>query len=117
MQKLGDAEVMTDMLLTFNGIGKHKSERLAAPAKRTSIIVVADNAEKLEGLSNAGTKAGRKISVLVECDTGAHRNGAHSPQQAAELAKMIDSKVGLRLASLMICPPNGGRARWNIHLF
>ena len=115
VQKLGEAEVMadagiTDLLLTFNVVGKPKLERLAALAKRTSIIVVADNAEMLEGLSNAGIKAGRKIGVLVECDTGANRNGVQSPQHAANLAKAIDSKSGLQFSGLLTYPPNGGRA-------
>jgi D-serine deaminase-like pyridoxal phosphate-dependent protein len=114
VQKLGEAEVMadagiTDILLTFNVVGKRKLERLAALAKRTSIIVVADNEAMLEGLSYAGQLAERKIGVLVECDTGAHRNGAQSPQQAAALAQLIDRKAGLRFDGLMTYPPNGGR--------
>ena len=116
VQKLGEAEVMADagitnMLLTFNVVGKHKLERLATLAKRTSIIVVADNEEMLEGLSYAAIKSGRSIDVLVECDTGANRNGVQSSQQAVEIAKMIDSKNGLSFAGLMTYPPNGGRAQ------
>jgi D-serine deaminase-like pyridoxal phosphate-dependent protein len=114
VQKLGEAEVMadagiTDILLTFNVVGKHKLERLAALAKRNSIIVVADNEAMLEGLSYAGQLAGRNINVLVECDTGAHRNGVQSPQQAAALAQLIDGKAGLKFEGLMTYPPNGGR--------
>lgn len=116
VQKLGEAEVMADagiadMLLTFNVVGRHKLERLAALANRTAISVVADNAEMLEGLSHAGIKAGRKIGVLVECDTGAQRNGVQSPQQAADLARMIDGKAGLNFAGLVTYPPNGGRVQ------
>lgn len=121
VQKLGEAEVMadagiTDLLLTFNVVGKHKLERLATLAKRTSIIVVADNAEMLDSLSYAGAKAGRKIGVLVECDTGANRNGVQSSQHAADLAKMIDQKTGLSFAGLMTYPPNGGRVQSTANL-
>jgi D-serine deaminase-like pyridoxal phosphate-dependent protein len=106
VQKLGEAEVMadagiSDMLLTFNVVGKHKLERLAALAKRTDIAVVADNADIIAGLGSAGTAAGRKISVLVECDTGAKRNGVQSPQAAADLAKKIDATKGLSYGGLM----------------
>ena len=78
VQKLGEAEVMadggiSDMLLTFNVVGRHKLERLAALAQRTGIKVVADNTDVLEGLSHAASLAGRDIIVLVECDTGAGR--------------------------------------------
>jgi D-serine deaminase-like pyridoxal phosphate-dependent protein len=121
VQKLGEAEVMadagiTDILLTFNVLGKRKLERLAALAKRTSIIVVADNEAMLEGLSYAGQQAGRKIGVLVECDTGAHRNGVQSPQHAAALARLIDGKAGLRFDGLMTYPPNGGREQSTANL-
>ena len=106
VQKLGEAEVMadagiTDMLLTFNIVGRKKLERLTALARRTQISVVADNAEVVAGLAEAGRNAGRKIVVLVECDTGAHRNGAQSPQAALELAQTIDRTPGLECGGLM----------------
>jgi D-serine deaminase-like pyridoxal phosphate-dependent protein len=106
VQKLGEAEAManagiSDMLLTFNILGKHKLERLAALAKRTGISVVTDNAEIVPGLGSAGQAAGRKISVLVECDTGGKRNGAQSPKAAVELAKVIDGTKGLSYGGLM----------------
>ena len=61
VQKLGEAEVMadagiTDMLLTFNVVGAHKLERLAALAKRVNISVVADSKEVVEGLAQAPGK-------------------------------------------------------------
>ena len=114
VQKLGEAEVMadagiTDMLLTFNVIGRHKLERLAALARRTSISVVADNSEMIEGLGAAGMAAGRSIDVLVECDTGAHRNGVQTPEAAADLAKIIDHTKGLSFAGLMTYAGTGQR--------
>jgi D-serine deaminase-like pyridoxal phosphate-dependent protein len=114
VQKLGEAEVManagiSDMLLTFNILGRHKLERLAALAKRTEISVVADNAELLDGLGSAGTAAGRKIEVLVECDTGAKRNGVQTPQAAAALAKAIDATDGLGFGGLMTYTRPGTR--------
>jgi D-serine deaminase-like pyridoxal phosphate-dependent protein len=109
VQKLGEAEVMADagiddMLLTFNVVGRRKLERLAALAKRTNISVVADGREVIEGLSLAGQMAGRDLSVLVECDTGAGRNGAPSPEAAAGLAVLIQSLKGLTYGGLMTYP-------------
>jgi D-serine deaminase-like pyridoxal phosphate-dependent protein len=106
VQKLGEAEVMAeagirDMLLTFNIVGNQKVERLAALARRTDIAVVADNHEMIEGLSAAGRAAGRKISVLVECDTGAGRNGVQSPAAARALAQAIDQASHLSFGGLM----------------
>ncbi len=114
VQKLGEAEVMadagiTDMLLTFNIVGRHKLERLAALAKRTDISVVADNAIVVQGLGEAGRSAGRNISVLVECDTGAHRNGVQSPAAAGDLAKLIDTTPGVTYGGLMTYANTGGR--------
>ena len=109
VQKLGEAEVMadggiTDLLLTFNVVGAPKLRRLAALARRTEISVVADNHAVVEGLGSAGRKAGRKIAVLVECDTGAGRNGVASPEAAAELAGQIERTEGLRYGGLMTYP-------------
>ncbi len=114
VQKLGEAEVMADagirdMLLTFNVVGLQKVERLAALAKRTDIAVVADNHEMLEGLSVAGRSAGRDISVLVECDTGAGRNGVQSPAAARDLAQAIDKSPFLSFGGLMTYAGTGQR--------
>lgn len=114
VQKLGEAEVMADggigdMLLTFNIIGGHKLQRLAALARRTAISTVADNEVVVAGLGQAGVMAGRDIAVLVECDTGAKRNGVQSPQAAVDLAKMIERTKGLRYGGLMTYARPGTR--------
>jgi D-serine deaminase-like pyridoxal phosphate-dependent protein len=114
VQKLGEAEVMahagiSDMLLTFNVVGAPKLKRLADLARRTDISVVADNETVVEGLGQAGLASGRDISVLVECDTGAKRNGVQSPEAAASLARMIDKTKGVAYRGLMTYPPVGGR--------
>ena len=114
VQKLGEAEVMADaglgdMLLTFNVVGRHKLERLADLARRTEISVVADSAAVVDGLGWAGQKSGRPIRVLVECDTGAKRNGVQSPSAASELAKHIDKTAGVEFGGLMTYPRAGTR--------
>ena len=114
VQKLGEAEVMaaagiSDMLLTFNVVGAHKLDRLAALARTTAIKVVADNEAVLEGLSHAAAQSGRDIAVLVECDTGAARNGVQSPEAAIALAQAIDRTPGLTFGGLMTLPKNGAR--------
>jgi D-serine deaminase-like pyridoxal phosphate-dependent protein len=49
--------------------------------------------------------------VMVECDTGAARNGVQSPDAAVELAKRIDQHQGLAFGGLMTLPKNGARAQ------
>lgn len=110
VQKLGEAEVMADagiidQLLTFNVVGAEKLARLAALRKRIQIAVVADSVAVVQGLGLAAKSAGRSIDVLVECDTGAGRNGVQSPSAALELAQVIDQTSGLNFAGLMTYPP------------
>lgn len=114
VQKLGEAEVMadaglSDMLLTFNVVGRHKLERLASLRRRTAISVVADSTAVIEGLSWAGSSAGRAIRVLVECDTGARRNGVQTPAAALALAQDIDRTPGMSFGGLMTYPKPGTR--------
>ena len=115
VQKLGEAEVMADagigdLLLTFNIVGAPKLERLADLARRTDISVVADHADVVAGLGEAGQAAGRDIAVLVECDTGAGRNGVQTPEAAAALAGLIDRTPGVLYGGLMTYPRPGTRA-------
>jgi D-serine deaminase-like pyridoxal phosphate-dependent protein len=110
VQKLGEAEVMADagikdMLLTFNIVGRSKLERLSNLMRRTNIAVVADNADILEGLSHAAAKSGRRLDVLVECDTGAGRNGVQTPHDALKLAQKIHVHPNLSVGGVMTYPP------------
>lgn len=121
VQKLGEAEVMadagiTDMLLTFNVVGRPKLERLAALMRRTDIKLVADNADMLPGLASAAARAGRDLVVLVECDTGAGRNGVQSPEAALALAQAIDTTQGLRFGGLMTYAATGQRLKAAVFL-
>ena len=114
VQKLGEAEAMADggiadILLTFNIVGASKLRRLANLAKRVDISVVADNPVVVSGLGEAGRAAGRDIPVLVECDTGAGRNGVLTPQAAAVLARDIDATAGVVYRGLMTYPTPGTR--------
>jgi D-serine deaminase-like pyridoxal phosphate-dependent protein len=114
VQKLGEAEVMadagiSDMLLTFNVVGRSKAERLAKLARRSEISVVADNEEVVRQVASAGRAAGRDISVLVECDTGAKRNGVQSPEAALTLAQTIDRTQGVTYGGLMTYARPGTR--------
>ncbi len=110
VQKLGEAEVMaeagiSDQLLTFNVVGASKLSRLGALRKRIDIAVVADSLAIVEGLAHAAKIAGQTLRVLVECDTGAGRNGVQNPASALALAQQIDSFRELKFSGLMTYPP------------
>ena len=120
-QKLGEAEVMvdaglTDMLLTYNILGQAKLDRLVALARRADIKVTADSAEIVEGLSDAMSRAGLALPVLVECDTGARRCGVTTPAEAIALAQTIDRAKGLAFRGLMTYPAKQSMANTNAWL-
>ena len=111
-QKLGEAEVMadagiSDILLTFNLLGRPKMAKLVDLARLVKMTVVVDNAVVAGELSQAMDAAGLALDVLVECDTGADRCGVQSPEDALALAREIDRLPGLRFAGIMTYPPKG----------
>lgn len=110
-QKVSEAEVMAnagfeDIFLPYNIIGEAKLKRLMALARRIHISVTADSAFTARGLSNAAMLADLNLAVLIECDTGAGRCGVQSPQEAAELARLIGSLPNLHFGGLMTYPSN-----------
>lgn len=112
-QKLGEAEVMadaglSDILITYNLLGAAKLARAVALARRIRLSVVADNVVVIDGLSDAFARAGLELDVLVECDTGARRNGVQGPAEAVALAERIAAMPGLAFAGLMTYPPKHG---------
>lgn len=115
-QKISEAEAMLadggidDILLTYNIVGAHKLARLRELAARVNLSVVADSTAVVDGLSATFADARAPLTVLVECDTGAHRCGVASPEAAASLATHIATAPGLRFGGLMTYPPNGGTA-------
>lgn len=112
VQKLGEAEVMadaglTDMLLTFNIVGRKKLARLKALHDRVTIRVVADSRETIAGLAETFVDPVDRLGVFIECDTGMGRCGVQTPEAAVALARHILSAPGLSFAGLMTYPAAG----------
>lgn len=108
-QKLGEAEVMADagcddIFVPYNIVGEAKLRRLIELARRVKLSVTADSAYTVRGYAVAAQGAGIELPVLVEFDTGAHRCGVQSPQEAAALAHQIAHSPGLRFGGLMTFP-------------
>ncbi|MBI3636030.1 MAG: alanine racemase, partial [Candidatus Rokubacteria bacterium] len=92
-------------LLTFNILGRAKTDRLMALAARLKrLAVVFDNEVVARALSDAGVAHGRDVPFLIECDTGFGRTGAQSPQAALELARAALRLPRLRFEGLMTFP-------------
>ena len=110
-QKLGEVEVFTDagvaddVLLTFNVLGRGKTDRLMAVSKRLErLAVVLDNDVVARGLSDAAVAHGGEVPFLIECDTGFGRNGVQSPDAALDLARVAMKLPRLRFEGLMTFP-------------
>ncbi len=108
-QKLDEAEAMVgagikDIFLPYNILGERKLERLMLLARRANLSVTADSEVVVRGLSAAARREGATLPVLVEFDSGTHRCGVASPQQAADLSRTIARSPGLRFGGLMTYP-------------
>lgn len=110
-QKLGEAEVFIDagvaddILITFNIVGRHKTDRLMQLSSRIKrLAVVADNETVVRGLSEAGVRHRRDVPLLIECDAGFGRNGVQSPDEARSLARLAMNLPRIRFEGLMTFP-------------
>jgi D-serine deaminase-like pyridoxal phosphate-dependent protein len=95
-QKLGEVEVFVDagvaddVLLTYNILGRQKTDRLMGLIKRVRrLTVVLDNEVVARELSEAARAAGVDVRFLVECDTGFGRTGVQTPDEAFDLARTV----------------------------
>jgi D-serine deaminase-like pyridoxal phosphate-dependent protein len=110
-QKVGEVEVFADagvaqdVLLTYNVLGREKTDRLMAVAKRLRrLAVVLDNEVVARGLSEAALRHGLDVPFLVECDTGFGRNGVQTPEAAFDLARAAMKLPRMDFQGLMTFP-------------
>ena len=110
-QKIGEVEVFADagvaddVLLTYNILGRQKTDRLMALTKRVRrLTVVLDNDVVSRELSEAAAHAGADVRFLVECDTGFGRTGVQTPDDALDLARKVMRLPGMHFEGLMTFP-------------
>jgi D-serine deaminase-like pyridoxal phosphate-dependent protein len=113
--KLGEAAVMldagiTDMLIAYPIVGPEKTTRLARLAEQANITVSLDSEEVARGLSEAATREGTKIGVLLELDVGFERCGLSHEADVLALARKIADRRGLEFRGLMFFPGHFGVA-------
>jgi D-serine deaminase-like pyridoxal phosphate-dependent protein len=113
--KIGEAEVMleagiTDMLIAYPIVGPKKTTRLAQLAERARIAVSLDSEEVARGISEAATRAGTEIGVLLEMDVGFERCGLNAEADVVALARKIADLRGLEFRGLMFFPGQFGVA-------
>ncbi len=115
--KLGEAEVMLeagirDILIDYPLIGAAKTRRLAQLLERGARIRVAlDSLESIATVARAARLTGTTVDVLVEVDTGLHRVGVTTCQEAVTLARDIVNQQGLRFQGVASFAGHIGRAQ------
>jgi D-serine deaminase-like pyridoxal phosphate-dependent protein len=108
-QKLGEAEVFAgagfeDILVPYNILGAPKLERLTRLARRVHITVAVDSEFTARGIAEASQEAGTNVDLLVEVDSGGHRAGVQTAEQARALARTIADFPGVTFQGFMCYP-------------
>src|SRR5262245_879794 len=107
--KVGEAEVMAgtgldDILIAYPIVGRSKCERLAKLAQSKTITVSLDSTEVARGISEASTRAGSTVEILVEYDMGMRRCGLQTVDDWLRVAQAVDKLSGVRFSGLMFYP-------------
>jgi len=107
--KVGEAEVMAsagleDILIAYPVVGQSKCERLARLAQQRKISVSLDSIDVARGISEAATRAGSKVNILVEFDMGMRRCGVQTVEAWLSVAQAVDKLSGVQLSGLMFYP-------------
>ncbi len=116
-QKIGEAEVMAaagirDILIYYNIIGPAKLERLSRLAKRVHLSVAVDSSQVLQGLGEMTDRENCRIGIFIDCDTGLHRTGVRTPQEAIQLVKEIQTYPNLEFRGLSTFPLKDASGSW-----
>lgn len=111
--KIGEAAVMldsgiTDILIAYPIVGPKKAKRLATIAERAKITVSLDSEEAASSISEAASRHGSTVGVLIELNVGFDRCGLSDEVEVLRLAKKITSLPGLEFKGLMFFPGHFG---------
>lgn len=108
--KLGEAEVfaragISDILIANDVVGEAKMARLTMlleECPEADLVIVVDHPDAARAISQACTRAGGSVRLLIEVDIGMQRAGVPPcSSAAASLAKLIASLPGVKFAGLM----------------
>ena len=89
-----------DVLIANQLVDPRKRRAAALLAREANVLVNVDDPGDAEALSAAATEAGSIIGVLVEVDTGMHRAGVDTPDEALAVARRVAVLPGLRMDGL-----------------
>ena len=111
--KVAEAEVMvqggiSNVFITNQIVTRDKIARLCSLARRAEMIVACDDPRNARDLSEGAQAASTTLGVIIEVDTGMGRCGVRSPEQGAELARLVHGLPGLRFRGVMSHQVVGG---------
>jgi 3-hydroxy-D-aspartate aldolase len=89
-----------DVLIANQLVNPAKRRAAALLARRANVLVNVDDVGDAEALSAAAVETGTTVGVLVEVDTGMHRAGVESPDEALAVARRVRDLPGLRMDGL-----------------
>jgi D-serine deaminase-like pyridoxal phosphate-dependent protein len=104
--KLGEAEVFADagiedIAIGYQIVGELKTLRLLKLMEKARITVSLDSPDVAQSLSDAMKRAGRKLAVYIEVDSGHHRAGVPIGDRTVKFAIDVARLPGLHLAGIM----------------
>ncbi len=114
--KVSEAEVFAtagvdDIFIANQIVGQQKVARLLALARRVERLSVAvDSTDVARPLSEAFSRAGLTLDIVIEMDNGAGRCGV-SEEGLLPLAEQVAELPGLRLVGVMAYCPHGYKVR------
>lgn len=104
--KLGEAEALgeqgvTGLHITSPVVTPQAIDRLMAlNATAQGLMVVVDHPANVEALDAAATKAGKKLTVIVDIDPGLHRTGVATPEGVVGLVQKVVGTKSLTYAGV-----------------
>lgn len=89
-----------DVYIAYPVIGDDKWQAAAEMARDNRIIVGAESEIGIRGLNRAAMRAGSRIEIRIEFESGLGRSGAQR-ENVLNLCRMVDSLPGLEFSGLM----------------
>jgi D-serine deaminase-like pyridoxal phosphate-dependent protein len=104
--KLGEAEAMVDagfedVFIAYPLVTPPKVRRLLDLIDRARVRFTVDSAAGARVASDVLGPVGVTVEVIIEIETGNGRTGVQSEAEAVELADLVDSLPGLRVAGVL----------------
>ena len=89
-----------DVFVINQVVGPERVRAAGLLAREIPLKVAVDDITNVEELSKSGRQTGSVIGCVIEVDTGMHRCGVGSPEEALRLARRISELPGVRFDGL-----------------